>query len=133
MFSQTFTILDSHIEVQPGWLEPLMTRIRDDPTRVVMPQIDSYDQETMEPRLGGIGCSLGFLWTMVEHSIPIQKVGMMCEGNRREIRLGSICLPQKERGSMGHDLQQYLYLSNDLSTSPPFPFPFPFTFFFFFF
>eukprot|EP00039_Didymoeca_costata_P004072 m.71181 g.71181 ORF g.71181 m.71181 type:complete len:603 (+) comp12221_c0_seq1:404-2212(+) len=68
----TFTVLDSHIEVQEGWLEPLMYRMKDDPTRVMMPMIDSINPKTFEPVHGGIGCSLGFLWTLTEHSIPIQ-------------------------------------------------------------
>lgn len=71
--AETFTILDSHIEVEEGWCEPIMQRIMGDPSRVIMPQIDGIDQETFEPRVGGIGCSLGFLWNLIEHSIPIQK------------------------------------------------------------
>eukprot|EP00049_Salpingoeca_infusionum_P024853 m.17346 g.17346 ORF g.17346 m.17346 type:complete len:572 (-) comp7417_c0_seq1:347-2062(-) len=71
--ADTFTVLDSHIEVEEGWCEPLMERIKGDRRRVLMPQIDGIDQETFEPRVGGIGCSLGFLWNLIEHSIPIQK------------------------------------------------------------
>ncbi|EGD73692.1 glycosyl transferase [Salpingoeca rosetta] len=71
--AQTFTVLDSHIEVEEGWCEPLMARIKGDRTRVLMPQIDSINQETLDPVVGGIGCSLGFLWNLIEHSIPIQK------------------------------------------------------------
>lgn len=43
--AQTFTILDSHIEVEQGWCEPLMARIKGDRRRVLMPQIDSINQE----------------------------------------------------------------------------------------
>lgn len=71
--AQTFTILDSHIEVQPGWLEPMMQRIAHDRTHILMPMIDGVDQETFKVVPGGIGCSLGFLWNLIEHSIPIQK------------------------------------------------------------
>jgi len=70
--AETFTVLDSHIEVQPGWLEPLMRRMKDSPTRVMMPMIDSIDPRTFRPNAGGIGCSLGFLWQLTEHSIDIQ-------------------------------------------------------------
>lgn len=70
--AQTFTVLDSHIEVQPGWLEPLMQRIAHDPSHVLMPMVDGVNQETFEVVPGGIGCSLGFLWNLIEHSIPIQ-------------------------------------------------------------
>ena len=40
---ETFTILDSHIEVERGWLEPIMQRIGEEPTHIIMPQIDSTD------------------------------------------------------------------------------------------
>ena len=69
----TFTVLDSHIEVEVGWAEPILARIADDHTRVIMPQIDGINQETLDPQGGGIGCSLGFLWNLIEHSIPIQR------------------------------------------------------------
>jgi polypeptide N-acetylgalactosaminyltransferase len=70
---EVFVVLDSHIEVQEGWLEPMLFRIGQDRRVVVMPQIDSHNQETLGFNHGGIGCALGFLWTMVEHSIEIQK------------------------------------------------------------
>eukprot|EP00052_Salpingoeca_macrocollata_P010883 m.84081 g.84081 ORF g.84081 m.84081 type:complete len:558 (-) comp17769_c0_seq2:57-1730(-) len=71
--AETFTILDSHIEVSPGWLEPLMFEISKDRRNVVMPMVDGVNQETFQVQPGGIGCSLGFLWNLIEHSIPIQK------------------------------------------------------------
>lgn len=43
--AETFTVLDSHIEVEEGWCEPLMQRIKGDRRRVLMPQIDGVDQE----------------------------------------------------------------------------------------
>ncbi len=69
--ASTFTVLDSHIEVQDGWLEPLMARIKDDPTRVLMPNVDSINARTFEYEQGGIGCTLGMLWNLVEHSIEV--------------------------------------------------------------
>eukprot|EP01054_Gregarina_sp_Poly1_P003206 Gregarina_sp_Poly_1__3205@NODE_1911_length_3099_cov_246_252639_g943_i1_p1_GENE_NODE_1911_length_3099_cov_246_252639_g943_i1NODE_1911_length_3099_cov_246_252639_g943_i1_p1_ORF_typecomplete_len714_score90_05Glycos_transf_2/PF00535_26/4_5e21Glyco_tranf_2_3/PF13641_6/5_3e21Glyco_transf_7C/PF02709_14/5_8e12Ricin_B_lectin/PF00652_22/1_3e07Glyco_tranf_2_2/PF10111_9/1_3e04Glyco_tranf_2_2/PF10111_9/0_00011Glyco_transf_21/PF13506_6/0_004Glyco_transf_21/PF13506_6/66RicinB_lectin_2/PF14200_6/0_00047_NODE_19 len=62
-----FVILDSHIEVEPGWLEPLVDRIGEDKSRILMPQVDGLDPETFEGDSGGIGCTLGFLWKMIEH------------------------------------------------------------------
>lgn len=63
-----FVILDSHIEVQPVWLEPLVQRIAEDKTRILMPQVDGMIPETLAPSVGGIGCTLGFLWKLIEHS-----------------------------------------------------------------
>lgn len=55
-----FVILDSHIEVNPGWAEPLLHRIHQNPRSIVMPSIASVNPETFEPGGGGIGCTLGF-------------------------------------------------------------------------
>lgn len=70
--AETFTVLDSHIEVQEGWLPPLMRRMKDHPERVMMPMIDSTNPETFHNGAGGIGCTLGFLWSLTEHSIETQ-------------------------------------------------------------
>eukprot|EP01069_Polyplicarium_translucidae_P006775 Polyplicarium_translucidae@DN3017_c0_g2_i1.p1 len=63
-----FVILDSHVEVNAKWLEPLVQRLHEHPTHVLMPTVDGIDPETLEPRAGGIGCTLGFLWKLIEHS-----------------------------------------------------------------
>ena len=55
---ETFVVLDSHIEVQPGWLEPLLSRLHESPTSMVMPIIDSIDAATFEFTNQGIGCAL---------------------------------------------------------------------------
>eukprot|EP00918_Siedleckia_nematoides_P053819 GHVU01117612.1.p1 GENE.GHVU01117612.1~~GHVU01117612.1.p1 ORF type:complete len:655 (+),score=110.99 GHVU01117612.1:2-1966(+) len=65
--SPIFVILDSHIEVQSQWLEPIVKRIGEDKTAIVMPAIDGCDARTLAHQSGGIGCTLGFLWKMMEH------------------------------------------------------------------
>ncbi|CAE7459639.1 Pgant5, partial [Symbiodinium sp. CCMP2456] len=40
--------LDSHIEATPGWIEPLLARIKEDPRKVVLPRVDTIDAETFE-------------------------------------------------------------------------------------
>lgn len=54
-----FVMLDSHIEVQHQWIEPLVDRIREDRRRIIMPQVDGIDPKTFEFSGGGIGCTLG--------------------------------------------------------------------------
>uniref|UniRef100_A0A158PCV4 Glyco_trans_2-like domain-containing protein n=1 Tax=Angiostrongylus cantonensis TaxID=6313 RepID=A0A158PCV4_ANGCA len=68
------TYLDSHCECMKGWLEPLLDRIKKDPTTVVCPVIDVIDDETFEYHhskayfinVGGFDWGLQFNW----HPIP---------------------------------------------------------------
>ncbi|CAG2181760.1 unnamed protein product, partial [Oppiella nova] len=45
---QVLTFLDSHCECTIGWLEPLLTRIAEDRTRVVCPIIDVISDENFK-------------------------------------------------------------------------------------
>eukprot|EP01053_Blabericola_migrator_P001495 Blabericola_migrator_1__1494@NODE_1396_length_4631_cov_233_530456_g175_i4_p1_GENE_NODE_1396_length_4631_cov_233_530456_g175_i4NODE_1396_length_4631_cov_233_530456_g175_i4_p1_ORF_typecomplete_len643_score139_65Glycos_transf_2/PF00535_26/2_5e20Glyco_tranf_2_3/PF13641_6/1_6e18Glyco_transf_7C/PF02709_14/1_4e16Glyco_tranf_2_2/PF10111_9/1e09Glyco_transf_21/PF13506_6/0_00011Ricin_B_lectin/PF00652_22/2_1Ricin_B_lectin/PF00652_22/24CHGN/PF05679_16/0_15SP_CPropep/PF08999_10/4_3SP_CPropep/PF08999_10/5_3e02 len=65
---EAFTILDSHIEAQPGWLEALVAPIGEDRTVVVMPHIDGLELGTYKPKAGGVGCTLGIIWKVMEHA-----------------------------------------------------------------
>lgn len=59
--------LDSHVEATPGWLEPLLSRIADDRTRVVMPRIDTIDADSFEYHAERGGVSLmGFTWSLAD-------------------------------------------------------------------
>lgn len=69
------TYLDSHCECAEGWLEPLLSRIGEDPSAVVCPVIDVIDDKTFEYHfrpesqsinVGGFDWNLQFNW----HSIP---------------------------------------------------------------
>ena len=79
--AETVTVLDSHIEVQERWLEPLMSRMRGDETRVVIPIIDGMNAKTFHDDAGGIQLC-GFLWSMVEHGIPLQRKDAAANHNR---------------------------------------------------
>ncbi|XP_076818442.1 polypeptide N-acetylgalactosaminyltransferase 4-like isoform X1 [Clavelina lepadiformis] len=64
------TFLDSHCECAPNWLEPLLERIAEDPTRVVCPVIEVIDADTFAMSLtparhvpiGAFGWGLEFRW-----------------------------------------------------------------------
>lgn len=65
---ETLTFLDSHIECNAGWLEPLMSRIAEDRRHVVMPIIDSIGADDFGYQLGGIAV-LGFTWSLGQTGI----------------------------------------------------------------
>ncbi|KAL8445541.1 hypothetical protein Emed_005543 [Eimeria media] len=55
--------LDSHIEVLPFWLEPLLQRIRESPKTAALPRVASIEAETFEIVNGGID-TLAFNWSL---------------------------------------------------------------------
>ncbi|KAJ7991791.1 hypothetical protein DPEC_G00287530 [Dallia pectoralis] len=72
------TFLDCHCECHDGWLEPLLHRIKKEPTAVVCPVIDVVDWNTFqylgnagEPQIGGFDWRLVFTW----HSVPESEQG----------------------------------------------------------
>ena len=67
--------LDSHIEANVGWLEPLVETIRDNPATVACPIIDLINAETLiyspSPMVkGGLNWALNFKWD----SVPADKL-----------------------------------------------------------
>ena len=65
--------LDSHVEANTQWLEPLLTRIHGDKTRVVAPIIDIINADTFKyessPLVrGGFNWGLNFKWDSIPRS-----------------------------------------------------------------
>ncbi|XP_061677961.1 polypeptide N-acetylgalactosaminyltransferase 4 isoform X2 [Syngnathoides biaculeatus] len=67
------TFLDCHCECVPGWIEPLLERIGQNPNTIVCPVIDTIDWNTFEfymqmeePMIGGFDWRLTFQW----HAVP---------------------------------------------------------------
>eukprot|EP01056_Protomagalhaensia_sp_Gyna25_P004741 Protomagalhaensia_sp_Gyna_25__4740@NODE_466_length_3359_cov_32_696386_g360_i0_p1_GENE_NODE_466_length_3359_cov_32_696386_g360_i0NODE_466_length_3359_cov_32_696386_g360_i0_p1_ORF_typecomplete_len450_score51_81Glycos_transf_2/PF00535_26/1_1e21Glyco_tranf_2_3/PF13641_6/2e18Glyco_transf_7C/PF02709_14/3_3e15Glyco_tranf_2_2/PF10111_9/9_2e13Ricin_B_lectin/PF00652_22/1e10CDtoxinA/PF03498_14/2_9e03CDtoxinA/PF03498_14/3_3e07Glyco_transf_21/PF13506_6/6e06_NODE_466_length_3359_cov_32_696386_g360_i0301379 len=66
---EVLVILDSHVEVNAGWLEPQLQRISEQRNAIVFPQILSINPETFEyDTKSGIGCHISFRWSMQEQS-----------------------------------------------------------------
>jgi len=68
----TLTFLDSHIDCSRDWLVPLMYRIYQDKSHVVMPIIDGLSRK-FEYSPGGVEL-VGFNTRLVDHGIGLQKI-----------------------------------------------------------
>eukprot|EP00919_Chromeraceae_sp_WS-2016_P002186 GHVR01005313.1.p1 GENE.GHVR01005313.1~~GHVR01005313.1.p1 ORF type:complete len:677 (+),score=148.77 GHVR01005313.1:29-2059(+) len=106
--ARSFVILDSHIEVQPMWLEPILARLSgpEGRNRVVMPMIDGLDAKTLTHKGGGIGCTLGFIWTITEHAVPDQKKDL----DKRTSSVGPIESPAMAGGLFGANTEEFLQM-----------------------
>ena len=56
--------VDAHVEVNPGWLEPIVTRIKEHPLTVVMSILDTISAETFAITRTVTGFHGGFTWSL---------------------------------------------------------------------
>eukprot|EP00095_Tigriopus_kingsejongensis_P004574 snap_masked-scaffold462_size163801-processed-gene-0.29 protein:Tk04574 transcript:snap_masked-scaffold462_size163801-processed-gene-0.29-mRNA-1 annotation:"hypothetical protein DAPPUDRAFT_306553" len=63
---EAIIFLDSHCEATEGWIQPLLQRIKDKPSNIVIPSIDSISDKNLAFHgfPGGVGISVGgFTWS----------------------------------------------------------------------
>lgn len=100
------TFLDSHCEVVTGWLEPLLSRIKENNTRLVSPVIDIINKDSMvytsaSPTVkGGFGPNLHFKWDSMTAS----------EIRNRKSRIEPIKTPTIAGGLFAIDKQWFQHL-----------------------
>lgn len=63
--------MDSHCEVNIGWLEPLLDRLSVNPTTAVSPVIDVIDSKTFDYKPSSTKLKGGFDWSLHYKWIPM--------------------------------------------------------------
>ncbi|XP_042320325.1 polypeptide N-acetylgalactosaminyltransferase 12 [Sceloporus undulatus] len=103
------TFLDCHCECHEEWLEPLLERIKEEPSAVVCPVIDVIDWNTFEylgnagePQIGGFDWRLVFTW----HTVPER------EQKRRRSKTDVIRSPTMAGGLFAVNKNYFSYLGS---------------------
>lgn len=82
---EVLTFLDAHCECTPGWLQPLLDRIRESPQSVVCPVIDILNDDTFQYtksfslHWGGFNWELHFRW----YTMGAQHIAKVRENSTR--------------------------------------------------
>ena len=96
------TFLDSHCECNAGWLEPLLSRVAEDRTRVVSPIIDIIDDRTFEYYAasdqiwGGFNWKLQYKWFEIPEREKVRRAGDLTSPLRTPVMAGGIFSIDKE-------------------------------------
>ncbi|XP_013081122.2 probable N-acetylgalactosaminyltransferase 9 isoform X1 [Biomphalaria glabrata] len=91
--------LDSHCEVNTGWIEPILSRIKEDPTAVLCPEIDLIDKDTLQYAGTGSYSVGGFWWSLHFSWRPVPKR----ESLRRKSEIDPIRSPTMAGGLLAAD------------------------------
>ncbi|CAD5213353.1 unnamed protein product [Bursaphelenchus okinawaensis] len=101
--------LDSHCEANVGWLEPIVQRIKDNPTAVVCPTIDHISAQSMayngDPNAEAVG---GFWWSLHFKWDPLPE----SERKRRKNPTEYIRSPTMAGGLLAADRKYFLYVGS---------------------
>ncbi|XP_056012812.1 polypeptide N-acetylgalactosaminyltransferase 5-like isoform X1 [Ostrea edulis] len=90
--SDVIIVMDSHIEVSPGWLEPLLQRIKDDPKVMVFPKMGGINSDNFEIAMSKLEDPVylvTFDFFMAENHVPTKSEYL----NSRPHRLAPIKAP----------------------------------------
>ncbi|KAK7109672.1 hypothetical protein V1264_013672 [Littorina saxatilis] len=102
----TVVFLDSHCECAEGWLEPLLSRIAENASHVVVPRIHSIDSKTFEYKQTNLDkLYVGtFQWNLLFSWMPVQPA----EKRRRKSSVDPVRSPTMAGGLFAID-RDYFY------------------------
>ncbi|CAD5235351.1 unnamed protein product [Bursaphelenchus xylophilus] len=99
---QVLLFLDAHIEVTKNWLQPLLTRVHEEPNVLVAPLIDVIDLDTFEYRttidglVGGFNWRLTYNWGNLDEIEAKRRAGNHAEPFKTPVIAGGLFAVRRE-------------------------------------